>query len=446
MIKSDDIISKPVLSRDGQQQGAVRGVVADQGGQRIIALLVEDKSNQVKAIPFGGVERIGTDAVIVSLGVKNLAIDAWPEVATMVARNKPYRGRDVITSSGKNVGRLSDLYFDETNGHIVGFEISQGALADFSSGRSFISAEGANLGDSLVIDASAFENRERQGGFNEAISKASGFFQTAASRVSNAFEVTKNRLEANQKQFAIGKSAANDVIASNGTLIVASGQTITAMDAERAEQEGMLQNLFLAASGTALRGALDRAKESASSTLGKLKADASKNAASTESDSGLEVTLGYMASRTVIGADGTPIVRDGETITQSMIERAEREQFSSDLLNAVFGELNPKDTSERFDQIFEPKADSAPLTLDTDGNPNVDAEEEAELRNKAVQGQVAQTTLLDSNGQPIVTPGDSITADALERAKAESMLPELNVALENASLDKKDQSSSRSGV
>jgi uncharacterized protein YrrD len=424
MLKSDQLIGKPVLSRDGQKLDTVQGVVADQMGKKILAMLVEDKSNQVKAIPFGGIERIGQDAVIVAQGVEGMAVDAWPELATIVAGKRPYRGRDVITSNGEQVAKLHDLYFDETSGQIVGFEISQGALSDVSSGRSFVSADGANLGDSLIIEASAFANRKSQGGLNEALSKAGGFLQAAASRVSNALDTAKDKLETNQKKFVIGKVASSDVRSSSGELIVASGQTIATIDAERALSTGTLQALFLSASGASLRDAFDRAKESASSTINRLKTEKT----STTVSPALEATLGYMASRTVIGADGTPIVSDGETITMAMIERAEREQFSSDLINAVFGELNPK---TNFDQVPEPKADPAPLTLDTDGNPNVNAEEEIALREKAVQGQVAQITVLDSSGNPIVTPGKVVTAEAVEHAKAESMLPELNVALED---------------
>jgi hypothetical protein len=68
--------------------------------------------------------------------------------------------------------------------------------------------------------------------------------------------------------------------------------------------------------------------------------------------------------------------------------------------------------------------------LDGDGNPNVQAEDQAALR--AAIGQPVPHAVLDSDGGEILKTGDVITGDLLEHARAEAVLSELNVAVGEA--------------
>lgn len=47
-------------------------------------------------------------------------------------------GRPVITTNGKQLGILEEVYFDEKQGNIVGYELSDGFMNDVMDGRQLI--------------------------------------------------------------------------------------------------------------------------------------------------------------------------------------------------------------------------------------------------------------------------------------------------------------------
>ena len=444
MIKGDELRGKPVLRRDGQQLDVVRDVVADQRGHRLLAITIEHADGEPRAIPFGGIERIGPDAVLVSAGVEGMPIRHWPEVSVVLEQRQPYKGRSVMTTDGQQFGRLVDLCFDENTGEIMALEVSRGTLSDLSAGRSLIPASGCTFGEVVIVESGTLEQTEQRGGLGgglkQALSKAGEVVQGAAARVagtvtgavSGTIDMARQRLEDNQKRFVVGRTTTNDVTDADGNLIVAAGTEITTEDAERASASGVLRALFLSAGGKALREALERARTTASDAIGHLRGEVDvPDGSGLEPGPALEATLGYTASRAVNGADGSPIVQEGEVVTEEAIKRAARERFESDLVNAVFGELNP---SPSFDTVQDdPKADPAPLTLDTEGNPNVTAEEESVLRR--LVGQPVQRAVLGADGRAIVQPGEVLTTEALERARTEGLMPELTAALQDGPSD-----------
>jgi hypothetical protein len=164
----------------------------------------------------------------------------------------------------------------------------------------------------------------------------------------------------------------------------------------------------LSAGGAGILNAFAHAKGIAAQTLDKLRGNSHQDLGN------LEVTVGY-----------TPIILAGETVSLETIRRAASESFGADLINAVFGEMNP---SPSFDVISDdPKADLAVQMLDGDGNPNVQAEDQAALRSAI--GQPVPHAVLDANGGEVLKTGEMITNDLLEHARAEAVLSELSVAV-----------------
>jgi hypothetical protein len=180
--------------------------------------------------------------------------------------------------------------------------------------------------------------------------------------------------------------------------------------------------LFLSAGGTDILNAFAHAKGIAAEALDKLRG----HSHSDQDLGSLEVTVGYTVSRTVNGATNTPIILAGETVSLETIHRAAIELFEADLINSVFGEMNP---SPSFENITDdPKANLAVQTLDGDGNPNVQAEDQAALR--SAMGQPVPHAVLDADGGEILKTGEIITGDLLKHARAAAVLSELGVAVE----------------
>jgi uncharacterized protein YrrD len=465
MINGEQLVGKSVFTRSGQKLEPVRSVVLDATGKQIIALMIDGEGGKSdpRAISFEGIETIGPDAIMVAEGIRGLPPTSWPEVLNRL--NEPaYQGREVMSASGEHLGHLADLCFNEFTGRLEGIEIFRGSLADIQ-GRIFIAAAGVMVGETIAVERAALEQATTvpgvlnravssatssvagavsgvmtgvgdslkgavssavsnaghavSGAVSNAVSQAGGVIQAA---VSGALDHAKERLEANQLRYVIGREASNVVTTKDGQVIVGAGETITEAQAKQALECGALQALFLSAGGTGIRNALANAKGIAIETLEKLRGNAHEDLGA------LEVTLGYVVSRTVYGATDTPIILAGETVSLETIRRAASESFGADLINAVFGEMNP---SPSFDDITDdPKADLAVQMLDGDGNPNVQAEDQAALR--FAIGRSVPRAVLDADGDEILKTGEVISGDRLEHARAEAVLSELSVAVAEA--------------
>ena len=460
MIKGEQLVGKSVFTRTGQKLGPVQKVILDVPGKQIIALMIDGEGgkNDPRAISFESIETIGPDAIIVSEGVGGLPPVSWPEVLNRL--NEPaFQGREVMTATGEKLGHLADLCFNEFTGKLVGIEISRGTLAGIQ-GRIFVAAAGVVIGESIVVEPLALEQATAVPGFvgravsnagsslagavsgvvtgvgdslkgavSTAVSSAGHAVSGAASHAGGAIQAAasgvldhaKDRLEANQMRFVIGRDASYGVNSHAGQIIVGPGETITEAHAKQALEHGALQKLFLSAGGTGVLNAFAHVKGIAAQTLDKLRGHSHA-----DQDLGsLEVTVGYTVSRTVYGATDTPIILAGETVSLETIRRAASESFGADLINAVFGEMNP---SPSFESITDdPKADLAVQMLDGDGNPNVQAEDQAALRSAI--GQPVPHAVLDADGGEILKTGEVITGDLLEHARAEAVLSELSAAV-----------------
>jgi uncharacterized protein YrrD len=451
MIKGEQLVGKPVFTRTGQKLEPVQTVVLDATGKQIIALMIDGEGgkNDSRAISFEGIETIGPDAIIVAEGVRGLPPASWPEVLNRL--NEPaYVGRDVLTATGEHLGQIADLCFNEFTGRLEGIEISRGSLADIQ-GRIFVATAGVVIGESIVIEQLAFEQAITvpgavngavsdvgsslagavKGAISSAVSTAghavSGVVSNVASSAggaiqavaSGAFDHAKERLEANQMRYVIGRAASYAVNNHAAQIIVGPGQTITEAHAKQALEQGVLQALFLSAGGAGILSAFAHAKEIAAQTLEKLLGNSHQDLGN------LEVTVGYTVSRTVYGATDTPIILAGETVSLETIRRAVSESFGADLINAVFGEMNPSPSFENISD--DPKANLAVQMLDVDGNPNVQAEDQAALRSAI--GQPVPHAVLDADGGEVLKTGEVITNDLLEHARAEAVLSELGVAV-----------------
>jgi uncharacterized protein YrrD len=443
MIKEHELIGKPVVLHDGQKLGLVTGVLLDTEALRMMALTIggdkletdqfsTDKDDP-RAIAFEGVS-IGPDAVIVSQGIEAAPVSSWAQ-AQAAFKTGPYRGREVLSSTGERLGTLADLCFDQITGQVLGIEISKGAMADLR-GRTYIPNPGINIGEKVLVEAEALMASEIissalnqvVSGIGTVVSDASNSIKSVARGASNVIGaagttigLARTKLETNQMRYVIGRSVPQ-TFQLGDNFSIAPGELILEHQATRAAEEGKLLALFLAAGGSSIRDSWTRAKDLASQTFERLRGGSEV----TENPdlNGLEATLGFAVSRTV-GDVNSPIIREGETVTTNTILKANQERYGADLINAVFGEMNP---APSFDELNQPKDDPSILALDDDGNPNVQAEEESVIR--AALGKTVNRPVFSYDGQTIVTSNEPITSELLEQIRDKGVVPELSAALE----------------
>jgi uncharacterized protein YrrD len=121
MRKGSDIIGKPIVAYDtGEKVGRVRDLIFDQERNYLVALLVKEGGfmSDAKVLPLSDIQSIGMDAAIVSRADKIVPAKSDPNIANILARNNIMNGTHIMTVSGQDLGRMVDLYFDETTGAI----------------------------------------------------------------------------------------------------------------------------------------------------------------------------------------------------------------------------------------------------------------------------------------------------------------------------------------
>jgi hypothetical protein len=200
---------------------------------------------------------------------------------------------------------------------VLGYDVTGGLFADVASGRSFVpSPKTLTIGEDVafVPPETALDMEEQVGGVRGALTSAGQTVSGAASNVADkAKEVAGNVADATkerQKAFVVGKTASRDVAGSDGSVVVASGATITQADADRAEAQGALGALFTAAGGSVIADAASTARERVTT------------AAAGATDRSLEGTRGRRVGTDVRAENGLLVAAEGQIVTEEVVERA----------------------------------------------------------------------------------------------------------------------------
>ncbi|OEH84592.1 hypothetical protein BHU72_08835 [Desulfuribacillus stibiiarsenatis] len=161
MKRAADIIGLSVLCiRTGEQIGIIRDIACDPQTS-VLGFMLEPKSlfSHGKYIRLQDVKAIGEDAVTVyAEDIIHPMDDAEQQAGRemeqqdehAVARKdhehhirglyngEKLKGIRVVTTNGNELGLVEDVYFDEEVGTIVGYELSEGIVADITEGRKYL--------------------------------------------------------------------------------------------------------------------------------------------------------------------------------------------------------------------------------------------------------------------------------------------------------------------
>ncbi len=318
MLKGKEVIGRKIVTLNGGERvDSVRDLIFDEQGNRVLALLVDEGGwfHAAKVIAFTSVKSIGEDAVMIDSAEDVVTARDHGQIAAAMDSKSGLAGLNLLTTDGKELGRIADVFFDEATGQVVGYEATGGLFSDLSSGRTFVPApESVTIGaEAAIVPPAVAQAMEEQqpGGLQGAFSSASESVKSAAGTVAdsvketagNVAQATKDR----QKEYVVGKTASNDVTRQDGRLLVVKGETITAAHAEEAESLGLLGSLTAAAGGGAVQELYGSARESVQGGV--------ENMATATKERQKEFVVGKTAGSDVIAQDGSVIVTKGETIT-----------------------------------------------------------------------------------------------------------------------------------
>ena len=384
MLKGSDTIGLPVVTFDtGEQIEKVTDVVFNHESGQVVGFLVDEGGwfSAARIVPFDSVQTVGPDALVVSSKTAVVDANGIPEVARILERDNVLKGTKIMTTDGRDLGSMRDLYYDEATGRIEGFEVSGGLFADAYEGRSFVPApQTINIGEDV-----AFVPPETADLMKEQVGGIKGAAQSLGEKIKEGAEATGERVQE-------GAQAVGEKI-----------QSGTAAAGEK-----------LKAGAEAARGGLEKASAAASGTV-------------------LEEAKGKRVREPVRDRSGYFLAAPGQIVTDQVIERARSNNQEQALLAAV-----GLSTGEAASAKAKGAASSAGSGLKEgaadlkEGAANLwdkvkekvgDAKDRSkqeleERRIRAALGRPVTRVILDKQDNVILNVGELITHAAIEQARA----------------------------
>lgn len=154
MIKYDDILNKPVVSkREGKDLGKIVKMAVDTKKRRVVGFVLGEGNKEEKVIRIEEVTAYGKDVVMVSSESSLKAVDELHEMAEAVRFGKKIIGLKIVTDQGESIGEVGSFYFDEGTGEITHYTVSSGLLPNLIDGKGLLAKDGiVTLGtDAIVI-------------------------------------------------------------------------------------------------------------------------------------------------------------------------------------------------------------------------------------------------------------------------------------------------------
>lgn len=393
-IKAKDLIGLPVVTYNrGVKAYEVEDMILDPDRRQVLALLVEEGSlfRSAKAVPFGRISAIGPDAVIIPDGKAVIEVNR-DNVLKRLHNEQSVRGLRVLTDDGRRLGTVEDLLLDSKTGEVRGYYVSQGRMVSVGQGQRWLPAESVlNMGMRVLYVPASVADD-----FDRQLGGIAGTLEGAGGKLRTAGEQANQRLE------NLG---------------------------EKARESGSKLNEQLGQVGERVR------------------TDVSQRAGG--------MVAGKTAHDRVVAPDGTPIVEEGETITEEHVERARSENRLNQLFMSAGVRPVSQTASSFADQANQSLSDigneARQLWSQLTGNYNrvVDETDDKVMqrRIKSALGRPASRVILDSDDNVILNTGDIITNRAVDNARKAGVLDILvdSVYVDRPKLELEDLKAPSSG-
>jgi uncharacterized protein YrrD len=377
MRKGKSIIGKDVLSlEDGSKLQNVTDLIVDPAGQRLVALVVDEGGlmSSARVVPIDAVSAFGKDAVVIQGEGAIVSTSEDEALRAFVDQDEKILGKKVFTTGGDEQGSIADIYFDETTGAVLGYELSNGLLGNAATGPSYLATEDiTTIGTDVIyvrpevahvleqqvggIQGAMRDAGEKLGEARTAAGEKLGEARTevaakAGSAKSAAGSATDSATDSSSDAL-IGKRTGSDVEADSGAVIVPRGRRVRAEDVEAARAAGKLPQLTSSVSMAAAQeaaaktgDALGNAGDSAASLwdtftakLGEM-TDATGRRVDEEQTkrrlSEIADAIGRPVTKVILDRDDNVILNLGDIITHQAVQRAHDAGGLDSLLGSVY--------------------------------------------------------------------------------------------------------------
>lgn len=208
-LKASSINGLPIVTlNDGKNINKVKDVIYDGHTNAVKALLIDEKGwfSGAKILLLEDVHSIGKDAVIIKDEDCFVSSDDQSDdnISVIVNDNNFLTKNRVMTESGVDLGRVTDIYFDFPSGNVMAIEVSKGFMNNIGSGTKKVNVlDIITIGkDNLIVrdfTEEVFEIQSQEQGVNKIINDTKvATASIAAATVSKSqeiFEATKSKFD-----------------------------------------------------------------------------------------------------------------------------------------------------------------------------------------------------------------------------------------------------------
>ncbi|MDP8904842.1 MAG: PRC-barrel domain-containing protein [Chloroflexota bacterium] len=327
---------------EGRVVDTVKDLLISETNDSIVALLVDEGGllSSSRVVPLEAVDSFGRDAVVIRDAQAVTTASADPEVKAILNRKEQLLGKRVLTDQGDAMGSISDMYFDEKNGQILGFEVSGGLLGDVARGTSYLAVEEIErMGpDVIFVRPETGENLEGQ------VGGVMGTLDQAGKRLGDAAHGAQDQIQAqisegHPERALIGRRSGADVTDADGSIVVANGQRIRPEHVEWAQQTDNMDLLTRAAARGEARETRARAgaaMEEAGDNLGAMWDRFTKRISEMRDEHGRQVdeqqtrtrlaqiadAIGRPVGKVILDRSDNVILDFGDIITHQAVQQA----------------------------------------------------------------------------------------------------------------------------
>lgn len=339
VVKTQDIVGKPVISLQGEEIGSILRVIVNPENGIVAGLTINIRGlfKGEKGIEFGTVKSFGDYAVIVESFEKILPLENLPTIERLDKDYNLYNMR-VVTPQGKLIGIIDDFYFNTTTGQLDKYILSGGLIKNLFKGKAVIpSKKIQSIGKDVLI---AFNGAE------DAIEKEDTGLQDSIHHLKSDIDSFKDELEQWKDDFDKNwdktRIKALELSKTVGENIKEAARTGKSKSKEAFSKTSEIIN--------------EKKKQLQSSYewwLGRLQS------AKTAPDNSLpehdvNILIGLKAGRTVFDNIGQPIVKENEEITPEIMNSCQQAGKIRELLISVAS----KDLEDKIKSIEEDKIKS----------------------------------------------------------------------------------------
>jgi uncharacterized protein YrrD len=154
MHRVSELVGKPIVSAaSGERVGRVSDILLDRGSCRTVGLvLAGGLMSSEHVLPYGDIQVVGKDAIVARTGDGLMGPKEWRAQGLETERSSSLRNKRVLTSTGRQLGAVNDIYFDEATGVVEALEISGPKMGGLMQRKSVLpQSAGLTIGPDAIV-------------------------------------------------------------------------------------------------------------------------------------------------------------------------------------------------------------------------------------------------------------------------------------------------------